>query len=134
MALCDPIRIQDRTKFPLPIVRDWKDQAVLYILTSDLIIENNSERKKDHQSLYDILNKNLGIRTYTGLKTLQEAMKNESAEKKESDFSILKGLNLMHNGKADFNWFNLLFTNLATQGETYFGNATVASQPMSKTS
>jgi hypothetical protein len=40
MALCDPKKLEHRTNFPFGLIKDWKEQAILYILTGDILIEN----------------------------------------------------------------------------------------------
>lgn len=68
LSLCDPIDLSFKTKFPLHIVMDWKDQALLYLLTADIIvtkkdaIKNQSQNK---QHLNYVLNCVYGIRRFS---------------------------------------------------------------------
>ena len=45
LALCDYVEIQRKTKFPIDIVRDWKDQAIFYMLTADVIIHDDTKKR-----------------------------------------------------------------------------------------
>jgi hypothetical protein len=70
MAKCDPKDISFKTNYPLETVKDWKDQAQLYILTGDIVINIRNttlfeelKNKKENVYLIDILQKKLGIRT-----------------------------------------------------------------------
>jgi hypothetical protein len=63
LALCNPGEIARRTKFPEAYVQDWKEQAILYILSADVIILNETSGKEEKQYLDDILASKLGIRT-----------------------------------------------------------------------
>ena len=45
LALCDPIDISFKTKFPIHTVKDWKDQAILYLLTADIIVIKKDKTK-----------------------------------------------------------------------------------------
>lgn len=63
LALCNPGEIARRTKFPETYVRDWKDQAILFILSADVIVLNEMHDKREKQYLNDILATRLGIRT-----------------------------------------------------------------------
>ena len=45
LALCDPIDISFKTKFPIHTVKDWKDQAILYLLTADIIVTEKEKTK-----------------------------------------------------------------------------------------
>lgn len=66
LALCDPIDISFKTKYPICIVKDWKDQAILYLLTADIIVttkDNMKNQKK--QYLYYLLNETYGIKRFS---------------------------------------------------------------------
>ena len=100
LALCDPIDISIKTKFPLPIVKDWKDQALLYLLTADIIVKKNGQE----QHLNDTLNKVYGIRRFGQFYHLTSNLiknnihgeeKNEikNGEKELQDFCKELGLN-----------------------------------------
>lgn len=69
LAFCDATRLARRTRFADATVADWKDQALLYLLTADCRLAappapHDSGRPA---SLYDLLAQRAGIRTMSGL-------------------------------------------------------------------
>jgi hypothetical protein len=72
MAFCDPTDIAKKTKYSEDFVKDWKDQAVLYILTADLVLNEKTidlKKGKGSEKIYLLnhLNTRLGIRSMSGL-------------------------------------------------------------------
>ena len=61
MALCNYVELSAKTNFPLELVYNWKDQAILQSLTGDIVIDKIDS--KDKEFLSDILDEKLGIRT-----------------------------------------------------------------------
>jgi hypothetical protein len=45
IAFCRPDVIAVKTNFPLNMVNDWKEQAILHLLTTDVVIRNNNPLK-----------------------------------------------------------------------------------------
>jgi hypothetical protein len=78
MAKCDPIDISFKTNYPLETINDWKDQALLYILTGDIVIDIKNAtlfkelNKKGNVYFIDILQKKLGIRTLSSFMEMYE--------------------------------------------------------------
>jgi len=62
MSLCDPVDVAIKTKYPESVVRDWRDQAILYILTGDIVVQDKTKDKKQ-QYLDERLYEKYGIRT-----------------------------------------------------------------------
>jgi len=74
MALCNYLEISSRTNFPLEIVYNWKDQAILYTLTGGIGIDptnaismDNKYSGKAKKLLCDVLEEKLGIRSMSSL-------------------------------------------------------------------
>jgi hypothetical protein len=86
LSLCNPYSLSFRTKFSVEIVRDWKDQAILYLLTADILVGN----KKDEYHLNLALNEKYGIRRFTDFKLITDnliTVKNEDPNNEEFDDS-----------------------------------------------
>jgi hypothetical protein len=77
MAMCRPDVISLKTNFPLNMIKDWKEQAILYLLTSDvgflskdfLDVNDGFEYDRDNQNehekqsnLKNLTNQSRGIR------------------------------------------------------------------------
>ena len=59
LAFCNTTDLAKRTRYPAQTVADWRDQAVLYLLTGDVSVP--SEKGKTRK-LYDLLDDCAGIR------------------------------------------------------------------------
>jgi len=94
MAFSNPVEIAKATKYPLQIVKDWKDRSILYLLTADVELyrtkSNDSEKSKTYY-LFDHLNGKIGVRTMTGLTKLWDEL--DENQKKDNQF-VLKPLGL----------------------------------------
>ena len=122
MAKCDPKDISFKTNYPLETVLDWKDQALFYILTGDIVIDVKNTKlfeelkdKKGNVYLIDILQKKLGVRT---LSSFMEMYENKMSE----EFTLYyENVNVDDKSKnIDKNIISLLriqFKNLYFQGE-----------------
>ena len=67
MAFCDTNEITLSTRFKPGVIRDWKDQSILYVLTGDILIDENTsdkDKNKVENTLFEHLRR-LGIRTIT---------------------------------------------------------------------
>jgi hypothetical protein len=114
LALCDPIDLSFKTKFPLHIVKDWKDQALLYLLTADIIVTKKDEIKSQNkQHLNYVLNEVYGIRRFSQFYNLainffkkdvhnEEKNKNNNVEKNLQDFC--KGLGFTDSDEFKFRY------------------------------
>ena len=69
LAFCDATRLARRTRFADATVADWKDQALLYLLTADCRLAASPAPHDSGRpaSLYDLLAQRAGIRTMSGL-------------------------------------------------------------------
>jgi hypothetical protein len=69
LAFCDPADMARRTRYAEATVADWKDQAILYLLTGDCVIPGVGPLggKDAPPTLYDLLDYRAGIRTASGL-------------------------------------------------------------------
>jgi hypothetical protein len=69
LAFCDPADLARRTRYAEATVADWKDQAILYLLTGDCVIPGVGPLggKNALPTLYDLLDYRAGIRTASGL-------------------------------------------------------------------
>jgi hypothetical protein len=112
LALCNPGEIARRTKFPEAYVRDWKDQAVLYILSADVIILNEIDGKKEKQYLHDILASKLGIRTISAFIYWLSPIKADT----NREASLIVSMGLPKDGKNNDGIVTVLKT-IASQGE-----------------
>lgn len=98
LALCDPIDLSFKTKFHIHMVKDWKDQALLYLLTADILVTKNESVKKERKRYLNcVLNEAYGIRRFSQLYHLAHDFFKKPVSKEE----ISKG-NFMENGFYDF--------------------------------
>jgi hypothetical protein len=69
LALCDPADLARRTRYSEAMVADWKDQAILYLLTGDCTLPGTPapDPKTPPPVLYDLLDQRAGIRHLSGL-------------------------------------------------------------------
>jgi hypothetical protein len=118
LALINPNELEERTKFPLQYIIDWKDQAVLYLLTGDRVVSEGTSTRKNN-TLYDKLGENLGIRTMSSLLKLWGAIKKNDIDNLKEQ-CLYKSLALMGDDKKDFIQLQYLFTNIIATSEFYF--------------
>jgi len=69
LAFCDPADVARRTRYAEATVMDWKDQAILYLLTGDCAVPgaHAKEGKEQTKVLFDVLDERAGTRTMSGL-------------------------------------------------------------------
>ena len=116
MALCKPKEICLKTKFPLSVLQDWKDQAILQTLAGDIVVGRISKKVRT-QTIYldEVIDEKMGIRTFTGLSNLLEK---KDAEGRKSFFRSL-GLP----DDTNYDRLNYMLENIMSEGQRYFANA-----------
>lgn len=68
LAFCDVTDLARRTRYPEDTVADWKDQAILYLLTGDCVVPGApADEAGKPPTLYDLLDLKAGIRTVSAL-------------------------------------------------------------------
>lgn len=69
LAICSPHQLALKTNYDEATIADWKDQAILYLLTSDIVIlgKDYKNNKPKLVSLHYALNKRMGIKRFTQL-------------------------------------------------------------------
>ena len=69
LAFCGPADLARRTRYSGATVTDWKDQAILYMLTGDCTLPGTPapDPKTPPPVLYDLLDQRAGIRTMSAL-------------------------------------------------------------------
>ena len=69
LAFCDPADLSRRTRYAEAAVADWKEQAILYMLTGDCTLPGTpaGDPKAPPPVLYDLLDQRAGIRTMSAL-------------------------------------------------------------------
>lgn len=124
LALINLREIQLTTKFPLEHISDWRDQAILYLLTADIavpppIIVERKKSKKNKKSLYDYLGEKLSIRTMSSLlKTWNDIKTNANPMKEE--LSFYKSLGLVSNDIDNWDRYRILFNNVVSTGKSLY--------------
>jgi hypothetical protein len=109
MSLSDPDDLAIRTKFPESIVRDWRDQAILYILTGDIVVQEKTKDKKE-EYLDERLHEKYGIRT---IQDLLRMIRNEKILRdREREESFYKGLGIHSDGDKTYEWLHNLFISI----------------------
>jgi hypothetical protein len=109
MSLCDPLDLAIRTKFAKSIVGDWRDQAILYILTGDIIVQEKTNEKKE-QYLNERLYEKYGIRT---IEDLLRMIRNENILRdRKREESFYKGLELYSDSNHRYEWLHNLFISI----------------------
>ena len=131
MALCNYIELSSKTNFPLELVYNWKDQAILHILIGDIIVDKRNDSSDISKSssngkefLSDILDDKLGIRTISAFINIWDTI----TSKKENGINEQKVFlsNLFNFDDTDDKKFILskyLFENIAKQGKTMINNS-----------
>ena len=123
MALCNPRKLEQKTNFPLGLIRDWREQAILYILTGDILIDPNNATQGDnatkHESSHNdhlnyILSRKAGIRTISAFIDLWKYVSSND------DNSLLKeffnSLEVLDRNEKNFLHLKILFENIYKQG------------------
>jgi len=68
LALSDPVDLSFKTKYPMTVIKDWKDQAMLYLLTADILVsEKDNTKSQNKQYLYYVLIDAYGIKRFSQL-------------------------------------------------------------------
>jgi hypothetical protein len=67
LAFCDVTDLARRTRYSEHIVSDWKDQAILYLLTGDCAVPGRIKPDESTPTLYDVLDVRAGIRSASAL-------------------------------------------------------------------
>jgi len=68
LAFCDPADVARRTRYSESTVGDWKDQAILYLLTGDCTVPGTpASQGKTPLTLYELLDEAAGIRSMSAL-------------------------------------------------------------------
>jgi hypothetical protein len=68
LAFCDPADVARRTRYSECTVADWKDQAILYLLTGDCTVPGTQAQDgKTPPTIYDLLDERAGIRSMSSL-------------------------------------------------------------------
>jgi hypothetical protein len=114
LALCNPNEISFRTNYPLETVKDWKDQAILYILTGNVIFASKNNDNKIY--LIEILQEKMGIRTISSFIQMWESWESTTENEKKNFFKSLgESLGILDNHN---NYVQALFKNIYLQGKT----------------
>jgi hypothetical protein len=68
LAFCDPADVARRTRYSESTVGDWKDQAILYLLTGDCTVPGTpAPQGKTPLTIYELLDEVAGIRSMSAL-------------------------------------------------------------------
>jgi hypothetical protein len=67
LAFCDVVDLARRTRYSERTVADWKDQAILYLLTGDCAVPGRAKSEEATPTLYDLLDVRAGIRCASAL-------------------------------------------------------------------
>jgi hypothetical protein len=114
LALSDPVDLSFKTKYPMTVIKDWKDQAMLYLLTADILVsEKDNTKSQNKQYLYYVLIDAYGIKRFSQLYHLTHTffkmdIHNENkinknyVENSLQDFS--KGLGLIETDENKFKY------------------------------
>jgi len=128
MALCDPKNVEQKTNFQLSLIRDWKEQAILYILTGDIAIVNHQQTnviedtsvKTDKPSgsninyLNNIISKYLGVRTISAFLDLWKDLSSKNDDSSMKEF--FSSLGLLKPDASNLNQLTLTFDSICKQG------------------
>ncbi len=123
MALCNYIELSAKTNFPLELVNNWKDQAILQILTGDVIVNTDPKNK---EFLNDIIDEKLGIRTISSFIDLGNTIADKKLNGTDEYKLFLSSLfNFDGNNEKDQNKYiqaKYTFENIVTQGKKLLSN------------
>jgi hypothetical protein len=114
LALCNPFEISLRTRFDIDLVADWKDQAILHILTGDISITDKSAVPSSESISYlnNLLNTKLGIRTISAFLILWDNIKVE-----QSAENFFKSMGILESDSKNLIYITLVFQNIYDQGK-----------------
>ncbi len=130
MALCNYIELSSKTNFPLEIVYNWKDQAILHTLTGGIIVCKGSSNKSDSKSLTsgteflsDTLDEKLGIRTITSFIDIWENISTKKENEINAQRIFLNGIFNFDEDDKKFIQSKYLFDNIVKQGKAMINNS-----------
>lgn len=134
MALCDYVELSSKTNFPLEIVYNWKDQAILYTLTGGIVVDspkandtldNNSNIAEEKKKiLSDILEDKFGIRTISSFIDLWTNIDNQKEKVEDEQKAFLCNLfDIKDNDANKIIQAKYLFENIAKQGKIMLNNS-----------
>ncbi len=123
MALCYPKKLSKKTKFPEEIIEDWKDQAILTVLSGDVIVTVDNSKTKH---LDKILDERYGIRRISVLLEIWKRIKNSPEEQK----SFFGGLGVIYEANENFDWLRYLFKNIIYHGSAMMVNTRIHEDAM----
>jgi hypothetical protein len=130
MALCNHIELSSKTNYPLELVYNWKDQAILQTLTGGIVINKSDNNPVDGKSksvgkefLSDALDDKLGIRTISSFID----MWNSITSKKENGINEQKMFltsifDFADKGEEKFIQTKYMFDNIVKQGKAMINN------------
>jgi hypothetical protein len=119
MALCHCDELASKTNFSQDFLKDCKNQAILITLIGDKRIdithEETNESSVTNETLLDILDKKLAIRTISSLIQLWENMKSNE-NPKEIQSSLFKSIGILKDDGTNFDQIHFLFENITKAG------------------
>jgi hypothetical protein len=109
MAIADTEELVLKTRFSSQLIQYWKEQAILFLITGDLVVSNTP--KKEY--LAQRLRERHGIRTISQLVELWRSIQNDEKEQK----GFFKKIGLLDPDEKNFAELVILFRYIVMQGQ-----------------
>jgi len=145
MALCNYEEISSKTNYPVELVKNWKDQAILHCLAGDIITiayygdaaysskynsstTNNSNKDTNNpkkEFLTDTLDKKLGIRNISAFIDMWDTIDKKENPLGEQKSFFISLLDVQGTDDKKITQLSYLFDNIARQGKQMIDNQMV---------
>lgn len=119
LAFANSELLSERTMFNRETVCDWKNEAILQLLTGNIPLDKTKKNPKREETLYCALTK-VGINTVSDLSNFLQIDENRKVDRKESDENKTKLVRLL--GLTDTNKdYEYMLTKICLRGEDLLG-------------
>jgi hypothetical protein len=142
MALCNYEEISSKTNYPIELVKNWKDQAILHYLAGDIITvayydyaaytskynsstTNNGTNNPKKEFLTDTLDKKLGIRNISAFIDMWATIDKKDNPVDEQKSFFISLLDVQETDDKKITQLRYLFDNIARQGKQMIDNQMV---------
>jgi hypothetical protein len=122
LAFVNSEKLSERTMFNRETVCDWKDEAILRLLTGNIPMDSSKEDPKDEDMLYSALTK-VGINTVSDLSNFLECEENDIEDKDKEgkeDENVAKLVKLL-GWENNVEEYKYLLTKICSRGEELLG-------------
>ena len=132
LAFANSEILSERTMFNKETVSDWKNEAILRLLTGNIPIDKNKKKPKEEETLYCALTK-VGINTVSDLSNFLQGKETENGESTKKDDNVTNLVKLL-GWKENMEEYKYMLTKICRRGEKLRGQVetSVATRPIEK--